>query len=59
MHKSPVQNGALITTIIGRLGPSPAERVDRVTCLNNHLMDAGVSVGSTGVGATRNTQYCG
>ena len=37
MHKSPVQNGALITTIIGRLGPSPAEIVDRVTCLNNHL----------------------
>ena len=36
MHKSPVQNGALITTIIGRLGPSPAERVDRVTCLNSH-----------------------
>ena len=31
------KNGALITTIIGLLGPSPAEGVDRVTCLNNHL----------------------
>ena len=37
MHKSPVQNAALITNIIGRLGPCPAERVDRVTCLNKHL----------------------
>ena len=37
MHKSPMQNGALITTIIGRLGPSPAERVDRVVCTRDCL----------------------
>ena len=52
MHKSPVRNGGLITTLsldapslepanlrittIRRLGPSPAERVDRVNCLNNN-----------------------